>query len=392
MLGTSTRLLRLLSLLQSHREWSGAELADRLGVTERTVRRDVEKARSLGYVIQAQPGGGQGYRLAAGGSLPPLLLDNDEAVAIAVGLRGVTLSGLTGMEETAVQALIKLEQVLPDRLKRRIATLRGAIVPMVDQGPSVDVDVLVAVAAAVRDRETLRAAYVDFHGTTTVRRLEPQGIVHSQRLWYLVAWDIDRADWRTFRMDRLEPRIPTGPRFALREPPEHDLPAYVSRGISVLAYRYRCRITIHASARVVAERIGPGIGVVTAVDEQTCELVAGSQSLDQMAVYVGLLGHEFEVHEPPNWAPTCPNWQPGSSWPQLGRHNGRRRPRIGMTGARPGHGVRAFSRSQPDSSLHPVSKFSEPCRSERASVDRATGKSVPVTPSSSRVGSRTLTG
>ncbi|MET3803249.1 putative DNA-binding transcriptional regulator YafY [Nakamurella sp. UYEF19] len=302
MLETSTRLLRLLSLLQTHREWSGTDLADRLGVTERTIRRDVEKVRALGYVVKAQPGSGQGYRLAAGGSLPPLLLEGDEAVAIAVGLRGVTLSGVTGMEETAVQALIKLEQVMPDRLKRRIDTLRGAIVPMADQGPSVDVDVLVAVAAAVRDRETLRADYRDFRGARSTRRLQPQGIVHSQRLWYLVAWDVDRADWRTFRMDRLEPRIPSGPRFPPREPPASDLSQYVSRGISIAPYRYRCRITIHAPAQVVAERIGPSIGVITAIDDQTCELVAGSESLDQMALYIGLLGHEMAVHEPPELA------------------------------------------------------------------------------------------
>jgi len=297
-LETSARLLRLLSLLQAHRDWSGVDLADRLGVTERTVRRDIDRLRRLGYPVDAQPGTGGGYRLGVGAVLPPLLLEDEEAVAVAIGLRSATLSGVTGIEETAVRALAKLEQVLPERLRHRLRTLQTAIVPMTGWGPSADVDVLLAVAAAIRDHQQLRADYRRHDGTASRRVLEPHRIVHSGRRWYLVAWDLDRTDWRTFRLDRLAPRTPTGPRFEPREAPDPDIAGYASRGITTNAYRYRCRVAVQAPAEVVAERIGPTIGVVTPLDQASCELVAGSDSLDEMAVYIGLIGEEITVHEP----------------------------------------------------------------------------------------------
>ncbi len=297
-LDTSARLLRLLSLLQTHRDWSGPELADRLGITERTVRRDVDRVRQLGYPVHATPGSGGGYRLGTGAVLPPLLLTDEEAVAIAVGLRSATLAGLSGIQESAVQALAKLEQLLPSRLRHRVHTLQSTIVPLSGPGPTADIDVLLAVASAVRDQQQLRADYRTHGDTRTRRVLEPHRIVHAGRRWYLVAWDVERADWRTFRLDRLSPRTPTGPRFTPRQAPEPDVARYTSRGISTDAYRYRCRLTVMAPADVIADRIGPTIGVITPMDEASCELITGSDSLDEVALYVGLLGHDILIHEP----------------------------------------------------------------------------------------------
>ncbi|CAN5172788.1 hypothetical protein BH20ACT5_BH20ACT5_19270 [soil metagenome] len=157
---------------------------------------------------------------------------------------------------------------------------------------------LLAVAAAVRDSHSVRADYEKHDGTSTRRTLEPHRIVHAGRRWYVVAWDVERADWRTFRLDRLRPRTPTGPRFTPREAPAADLAAYTSRGISTDVYRYRARVTVHAPAYVVAEQIGPTVGIVTALDETSCELVAGANSLDAMALHLGVLGYDFVVHEP----------------------------------------------------------------------------------------------
>jgi predicted DNA-binding transcriptional regulator YafY len=299
MLETSARLLRLLSLLQTRRYWAGAELADRLGVTARTVRRDVEKLRSLGYPVHATPGVAGGYQLGAGAALPPLLLDDDEAVAVAVGLRTAAGGTVAGIEETSVRALAKLEQVLPSRLRHRVNALQTVTVPMASGGPTVDPGTLTVIAAACRDYQRLRFDYRDHDGSASIRTVEPHRLVHSGRRWYLVAWDVDRQDWRTFRVDRIQPRTPTGPRFTPREPPDADIAGYTSRGMSTAAYRYQGRFTLHASAEVVAERVTPTSGMVEAVDEHTCVLHTGSHSLDTLAVYVALLGFDFEVHNPP---------------------------------------------------------------------------------------------
>lgn len=299
MLETSARLLRLLSLLQTCRYWAGAELADRLGVTARTVRRDVEKLRSLGYPVHATPGVAGGYQLGAGAALPPLLLDDDEAVAVAVGLRTAAGGTVAGIEETSVRALAKLEQVLPSRLRHRVNALQTVTVPMTSGGPTVDPGTLTVIAAACRDYQRLRFDYRDHDGSASIRTVEPHRLVHSGRRWYLVAWDVDRQDWRTFRVDRIQPRTPTGPRFTPREPPDADIAGYTSRGVSTAAYRYQGRFTLHASAEVVADRVTPTSGMVEAVDEHTCVLHTGSHSLDTLAVYVALLGFDFEVHNPP---------------------------------------------------------------------------------------------
>ncbi|SFI16273.1 Predicted DNA-binding transcriptional regulator YafY, contains an HTH and WYL domains [Streptosporangium canum] len=298
MLETSARLLRLLSLLQTPREWTGADLADRLDVNVRTVRRDIEKLRTLGYPVHATAGAA-GYLLGAGAKLPPLLLEDDEAVAVAIGLRTAASGTVAGIEETSLRALAKLEQVLPARLRHRVSTLQSVTVTVPSGGPVVDPDVLTAVAAACRAHEQLRFDYAGHEGGSSVRRTEPHRLVHAGRRWYLIAWDLDRDDWRTFRVDRLRPRVPTGPRFTPRRPPDTDLAGYTAHGISTGAYRYQGRFTLHVPVHVAAEKIAPTIGVLEAIDEHSCTLRAGSNSLDELALYVGLFGYRFEVHEPP---------------------------------------------------------------------------------------------
>ncbi|QQM44334.1 helix-turn-helix transcriptional regulator [Streptomyces liliifuscus] len=300
MLETSARLLRLLSLLQAHREWSGAALADRLGVTPRTVRRDVDRLRELGYPVNASPGTGGGYQLGVGAELPPLLLDDDEAVAVAVGLRTAAGQGIEGIGETSVRALTKLEQVLPHRLRRRVGALNAFTVPML-RGPqpsAVDPAVLTDLAAACRDSERLRFEYRDHGGSSTRRTVEPHRLVCTERRWYLVAWDVDRDDWRTFRADRVTPRPPHGPRFTPRQPPADDLAAYVSKGVSVRAYATHAVVRLLVPKEEAAQRISPSAGTLEAESEVSCILRTGAASLDVMVIHVMLMGVEFEVLEP----------------------------------------------------------------------------------------------
>ena len=288
---TSARLLRLLSLLQTPRDWTGADLAERLEVDVRTVRRDIDKLRGLGYPVHATAGAA-GYRLGAGAKLPPLLLDDDEAIAVAVGLRGA--GAVAGLEDSSLRALTKLEQVLPSRLRHRVNQLHAVTVTVPNTGPTVDPDTLTAVARACHDHHRLRFDY-----TAAVRTTEPHRLVHTGRRWYLIAWDLDRDDWRTFRVDRMSPRVPTGPRFTPRPLPDEDLARYLTRGVSTAPYRYQARITLHVPASVAAERIASTVGAVEAVDAETCVVHPGSNSLDELAVYIGLFGFRFTVHEPP---------------------------------------------------------------------------------------------
>ncbi|HEV2780230.1 MAG TPA: YafY family protein [Actinophytocola sp.] len=301
MLETSARLLRLLSLLQSRPDWTGTELAERLGVSRRTVRNDIDRLRNLGYPVDATRGPVGGYRLGAGAALPPLLLDDEEAVAVAVGLRTAVGTAILGIEETSLRALTKLEQVLPSRLRRRVNAVQTYTVPVPPDraGPGVDPAVLSTLAAACRDHEVLRLDYRDHRGAVTRRAVEPYRLVNWGRRWYLVAWDTDRRDWRTFRADRIAPRPPAGPRFTPREPPEPDIAAYVSRRVSAAAWRYRARVLVHAPAEAVLSRITPAVGLVEAVDDTTCVLDTGADALDTLAVYLGMLGVDFEVTEPP---------------------------------------------------------------------------------------------
>ncbi|MEV4234611.1 MULTISPECIES: YafY family protein [unclassified Nocardia] len=298
MLETSARLLRLLSLLQTPRDWTGTELAERLEVDVRTVRRDIDKLRNLGYPVDATAGVA-GYRLGAGAKLPPLLLDDDEAVAVAVGLRTAAGGTIAGIEDSSLRALTKLEQVLPSRLRHRVSLLQSVTVTVPSAGPTVDPDVLTAVAGAIRDNHRLRFDYRTHGGTTSLRTVEPHRLAHTGRHWYLIAWDIERADWRTYRVDRLQPRVPTGPRFTPREPPETDLAHYITSGTTTSPYRYAARVTLYVPAKVAAERIAPTVGVIEAIDDRSCLLRTGSNSLDELAVYIATFGFACRIHEPP---------------------------------------------------------------------------------------------
>jgi predicted DNA-binding transcriptional regulator YafY len=301
MLETSARLLRLLSLLQTPRDWTGTELAERLGVSARTVRNDVGKLRELGYPVLATRGAAGGYRLGAGTAMPPLLLDDEEAVAVAVGLRTGAGGAIAGIEDAALRALAKLEQVLPSRLRDRVSGLQSIITPVPGGGgPVVDPDVLTAISAACRER--LRFSYLSNDGTRSDREAEPYQLVNWGRRWYLVAFDVRRGDWRTFRADRVTVRTPGGGRFMPRPLPSDDLAAWVSRRVASAGWRYRARVIVFAPAAVVLERTGPYGGDVTAVDDESCVLDTGSDSLETLAVYLGLLGYEFRVESPPELA------------------------------------------------------------------------------------------
>ncbi|WP_410674035.1 helix-turn-helix transcriptional regulator [Amycolatopsis sp. cmx-4-68] len=289
---TSGRLLRLLALLQMHREWSGTELASRLDVTTRTVRRDVDRLRELGYPVHAVMGPVGGYRLGAGAELPPLLLDDDEAVAVALSLR-------TSGSEAAQRALGKLSRVLPSRLRHRVESLAASTMALPTRGPVVDPAVLTAVSAAIRAAETLRFDYVDHLGTVSRRLVEPHRLVSWGRRWYLVGWDTVREDWRTFRADRVSPRTPNGPWFPHREPPDGDLTAYLTRTMGREVWPLRCSLRIHAPASELTGRVE---GEVTPIDARTCRLELASDSYDLVAFVVGMLDVPFEVESPPELA------------------------------------------------------------------------------------------
>lgn len=300
MLETSARLLRLLSLLQTHRDWTGTELADRLDVTARTVRNDVERLRNLGYPVHATRGAAGGYRLGAGASLPPLLLDDEEAVAVAVGLRTAAGGTVSGIEETSLRALAKLEQVLPSRLRRRVNALQTYTVPVPGQeGPRVDSEVLTTIAAACRDHERLRFDYRDHSGSETLRNVEPYRMVNWGRRWYLVAWDTQRDDWRIFRVDRVSPRTPTGPRFTPRELPAEDIAEYVSARVAAAPWRTRVRVIVKAPAAEIGARVPAFAGSVEPLDEDTCVFSTGADNPETLAIWLGMLGADFTVENAP---------------------------------------------------------------------------------------------
>src|SRR5438876_10405677 len=242
-------------MLQARRDWPGAELADRLEVSGRTVRRDVERLRRLGYPVESLTGPAGGYRLRAGTAMPPLLLDEDEAIAIAVGLRTAARASVSGIEETSIRALVKLEQVLPAHLRRRVAALGSATVAAPATGPTVDPQHLTTIAAACRDSECLRFHYRSRDGTETRREVEPHSLVNLGRRWYLAGWDRRREDWRTFRVDRLAKPASTGVGFPPRRLPAKDASTFVERSITGAPNRFEARLTLHAPAEQVAARV-----------------------------------------------------------------------------------------------------------------------------------------
>jgi predicted DNA-binding transcriptional regulator YafY len=292
---TSARLLRLLSLLQSRRDWTGAQLAERLGVTDRTVRRDIDKLRALDYPITAAKGIEGGYRLGAGARLPPLQLDDDEAVAIAIGLRTATGSNVSGLGETALRALVKLEQVLPSRLRRRVEALRISTVRTPWTEAEVDPEVLTAVANACRDRQCLRFDYRSYDGTGAPRLADPHELVTWGRRWYLVAWDREREDWRTFRVDRMRPRVPTGPRFTRRDlPGGGDAAAFVAGKVARM-WPYQTTIRLHVPADSDLIRACEAYGRIEPLDADTCLLHAGAENPRGLAFLLGALDVGFDV-------------------------------------------------------------------------------------------------
>jgi len=300
---TPYRLLKLLSLLQTPRDWPGSELAARLEVSARTVRRDIERLRDLGYPVEAAMGAAGGYRLAAGAAMPPLLLNDDEAVAIAVGLRIASAHAVDGIDESSVRALAKLEQVLPSRLRHQVAALGAATVHLLPgRGPLVDPATLTVLGTAIARRERVRFAYRAGDGAETRRQAEPHRLVCHGRRWYLLAFDLDRDDWRVFRADRIGDPLATGARFAPREVPAADAASYVAGQLFSLAPTYQAVATLHASAGEIARQLGDYAAELEPVGERACRLRTHTDTLEWLAFRLTTLGCEFEVHQPPELA------------------------------------------------------------------------------------------
>ena len=309
MANTSARMLRLLSLLETHRYWPGAELATRLEVSARTLRRDVDRLRELGYPVQAHRGVDGGYQLAAGAALPPLVLEDDEAVALAIGLRTAAQAAIEGIEEASIRALAKVARVMPPRLRRRVEAVQSVMLPPAwTGGPTVDAEVLTAVAHACRDEERLRFTYTAQSGETTSRHVEPHRLVSLGRRWYLAAYDLRREDWRTFRLDRVEATRATGVHFTPRELPGGDAVAFVRAAIgTLLASQPAVEAVIHAPAAQVRDRVGRW-ATVDALDDGQCRLRMRADNLDWAAAGLGLLGADFEIVAPPELVERLREW------------------------------------------------------------------------------------
>ena len=302
MLSSSSRLLRVLSLLQTRAHWPGQELAERLEVHPRTLRRDIDRLRQLGYPIHASSGVAGGYAFRAGHTLPPLLLDDDEALAVAIALQVAASGTVSGVEEGSLRALVKLEQVMPTRLRRRTDALRSAILPMQRIGPTIDAGVLAVLATACRDQLQVGFAYRDMRGQSSVRTVEPQGLVHTGSRWYLVAWDPARDDWRTFRIDRVESVPDTGSHFVPRPPPAGDLRAYVSGTLAGVQHGDEARVVLHRSREVMARIIPPSAATLEAIDDTRCLMRCGVgqlDSLDSLVYWLMAMDVDFDVLEPP---------------------------------------------------------------------------------------------
>lgn len=298
MLSTSARLLRLLSHLQAKRFWRGGELVDALGVTSRSVRRDVLRLRELGYPVHATSGVGGGYQLGAGRDLPPLPLDDEEAIAVAVGLRAATTGPVRGLEAASLRALTRLEQVLPKRLRKRVNALQSVSVRYGDSHASIDAETLSSLASACRDEVTVRFEYKSHEGAASVRSVEPYRLVHSSYRWYLLAWDLEKGAWRTFRVDRVGAKLRAGKSFAPRALPASDVAAYVRDAVGGQLRRYRARVTVFAPASEVRAKLSWMNGRVEEVSERACTVHLEGDSIEGAAAWLVVLGREFTVHEP----------------------------------------------------------------------------------------------
>ncbi|MGW1276312.1 helix-turn-helix transcriptional regulator [Streptomyces tsukubensis] len=301
MTDTPVRLLNLLSLLQTPREWPGSELADRLAVSTRTIRRDIDRLRDLGYPVEATKGAVGGYRLVAGAAMPPLLLDDEEAVAIAVGLRAGAGHAIEGVEEASVRALAKLEQVLPNRLRHRVSTLQNATIPLVrGDGATIDPRTLTVIAGAVSGREKLRFGYRAGDGAETKRLVEPYRLVSTGWRWYLVAYDLGREDWRTFRVDRVSEPFATGARFEVRELPMGSGAELLKATMSKRSRKeYDVEVEFEAPAEFVAARLPAHLGAPVPTGDTSCRLRHRStDSVEWLAVRLALVDCEFTVRAP----------------------------------------------------------------------------------------------
>lgn len=309
MANTSSRMLRLLSLLQTHRYWPGTELAQRLEVSARTLRRDIDRLRELGYPVAAHRGVDGGYQLAAGAALPPLVLDDEEAVALAVGLQAAAQGTVAGIEESSIRALTKVVQVMPPRLRRRVDALRAMTVPAVwdSAGPTVDPGVLTTVAQAARDTERLQFSYTAQGGEQTTRHVEPYRLVSFGRRWYLVAYDLARHDWRSFRLDRLREPCSTGARFRPRELPADDAAAFVRARIDSIPASYTVEALVHAPAATVRSHVGRW-ATIEEVDDRRCLLRMTTDSLDWPMMALGAVAADFEVLSPPELVDRIREW------------------------------------------------------------------------------------
>ena len=345
MLETSARLLRLLGLLQGRRDWTGEELATRLAVTTRTIRKDVARLRDLGYPVDAQPGVAGGYRLGVGASLPPLLLDDEEAVAVAVGLRAAASGSVAGLEEASLRAAVKLQQVLPARLRRRVMALQEASVATPTRGPRVDPDTLAQLALACRDRMRLRFDYTARDDRTSRRDAEPHVLVQHRGRWYLVAFDLGRADWRVFRADRVDVRFPPGPRFTPRPlPDDGDAAAYVAQHVATAPWRFRARVVVHASAAHVRARMPVRVDIEELTDDR-CAFEPGSDDPESLAMYLGLLGADFEVVDAPELVGAL--WAMAARYERAAGSGSVSRPARGRRGARTGRAARTSTPTTP---------------------------------------------
>jgi predicted DNA-binding transcriptional regulator YafY len=309
MASTSSRTLRLLSLLQTHRHWPGPELAGRLGVSPRTLRRDVDRLRELGYPVDATRGVDGGYQLAPGAALPPLVVDDEEAVALAVGMQAAAQGVVAGIEEPAVRALTKVVQVMPPRLRRRVDALRAVTVPAAwSGGPALDPDLLIAIAQACRDDERLEFGYTARGGAPAERLVEPHRLVPLGRRWYLVAYDLHRHDWRSFRLDRMTAPRRTGARFRPRALPAADAAAFVRAGMTALAPEpFAVEVLVRAATEVVRDRAGRWARV-EADGPGSCVLRMDVDDLAWPAMLLGSLGAEFEVRSPPELRTLLAEW------------------------------------------------------------------------------------
>jgi predicted DNA-binding transcriptional regulator YafY len=294
----TSRVLELLGLLQTHRFWPGTELAEHLSVSPRTLRRDIDRLRALGYPVDATPGAAGGYRLAAGAHMPPLLLDDDEAVAIAVGLRSAAGAAVEGIEDTAVRALAKLDHVLPDRLRRRVGAVHATVVPMrpaVAGGPVVEAATLALLSQACLDGEEVRFEYQRRDGVEGRRLVEPHQLVSTGRRWYMVAWDMRRDDWRTFRVDRLsEPRL-AGRRFDRRRIPGDDAAAFVARSIGSMPTRYAVTVVVAGPPDHVNLATRAISGRIDDLGDGRCRVRMGADSAEWIAFVIAELAVNYDV-------------------------------------------------------------------------------------------------